>query len=368
MPWQFILADAITGVEIGELRQGTGRAVTPRPIRRLGSAAIAVRADHWLVPTMFRGDAVHLKVYDPLGVLKHNGPLYPSVEKVINPDGTGSVAATSSSAGAILADRHVGLTPPGSIYGSPLAPADKSDLIRQVLAELNAIAPTGIIEGTITNCGSSGFVGPWSYKPGLDCITEIAAPLDGPDWEIEPIEPLANGGANGRLNVSAAFGQDRPNAVWEHGTGRRNVATWRHVLQTDKVANVAYNLPTGYPDNAVDPIVTAINAASVATRRRKEVIVAADLAVTALRQQLVDETIRVRNVPRQVITFDPTPDAAGGLVYGVDYQEGDLIRFHALERYPLYDSSGTVITGYEEVDSVDIVARLFAVTFTLDDV
>jgi hypothetical protein len=363
--WLAVIANR-AGTEVGEVHQATSRTVTPRPWRSVPTSGLQLRSDNWLVPYAELGEVMRLKWYDPAGTLRFNGPLVPSIEKVA--DDTGATVAVTAAGGAILlGDRLLGKDRNGFVVGSALAPVDRTEIARQVLGAANASEATGIVEGTILACGGLTAAGPWFLKPGLDAVAELASALDGFDWEVEPLEPAANAGAIGRLNMQASFGQLRPNAIWEFGMGKDNVKSWRYAIQTDQVANSLWNAPSGWPDNATQNIVNATDPISIAQRGLKEAVVQQDLAVDAFRLQLLQEHVAVRAQPRKVITFEPMPDAAASLVYGVDYREGDLITFRAVERYPIYDSSGVVVIGYQEVDEVDILCRLYAVTYTIDE-
>lgn len=364
MTWTIVAAD-LAGTEVGELRQAADWTITPRPRLRVPTLQLKVRGDNILKPYLLAGETTLLKAYDPAGVLRFNGPLNPSIEQ-IREDASGSIAVIAAGGAIRLADRLVGKSRAGFVQGTALAPVADSAIAAAVLAAVNADGPTGIVAGSMTGAAAR-FVGPWYLKSGLEAINELAAPLDGFDWEVVPLEPASNAGAIGQLVTAPAFGQDRPNAVWEFGTGRRNVKSWRRAIQTDKVANRVWNMPPGWPDNQTQDLVSSSDAESIASRGLHEDVATADLAVDAFRQQLVAEHVQVRRRPRHVITFEPTPEAAGGLVYRTDYEESDLVRFHAVEQTPIFDSSGVALLGYEETDEIDIIARIYSVAFTRDD-
>lgn len=360
MPWRYEVESG--GKVVGELELADSRTVTPYPIKSLPTATATVRVDNPMVPYLALADRTRLKVYDDLERLLFRGPIT-SFEKIVKA-GQKSVAVTATGIGWKLGYRTIpdSRTQKGYTNGTAVAPKDRTTLVADVVTAIQAIRDEGIVLGTLTPTGSSTYIGPWWDKYGLDAIVELCAPLDGPDWLITPIED-ADGGI-GRLDVSPAIGQDRANALWEFGTGRLNVASWTHKIDPGRLANRARHLPPGWPDTTNTPVEYWDND-SIAERGLFETTVTADLSVPDLRNKLVAAHVNLRKVPRQVITFEPTAEQIAELTYRVDYSEGDLVRFHALERYPVRSSAGSVV-GYSEVDTVDIVTRLRAVTWTLD--
>lgn len=352
-----------TGAEQGPIRGAvTERQFTPRPLRQIPTGKFTVRADNAMAPWLAQGDKTRVKVYRD-GLLWMNGPVV-SFEKTRDDQG-GTIAVGVAGIGWVAGKRLVGKSQPGMVIGSPTALVDKSEAMGQVLDAINADGATGIIRGTLTP-SPPGYFGPWRFKPALEAWSEISA-TDGPEWEIEPLDTATRSdGAFGRLNAASAFGTDRPDAVWEFGTGKRNVKTWRHVVNPDTVANRVFHLPAGFPDAATAAIISGEDATSRADRGLYEATVAADITVDALRQQLVAQHVFTRAAPSQIITFEPRMEVVGDLVYRTDYQEGDLIRFHALERFPVFDPTTGARIGTQEIDTVDAIFRIYAVTFTFD--
>jgi hypothetical protein len=154
--------------------------------------------------------------------------------------------------------------------------------------------------------------------------------------------------------------------------GKKNVKSWRHVINPGVLANRAIHLAPGYPDNiaaGVTPEVRYDDGPSQA-RGLYETVVQGDLQVDNLRQQLVGAHVQLRKQPSQVITFEPRMEIAGDIRYrptddAQGYKEGDLIRFHAQERYPVLDASGNRV-GTQVIDTVDAIFRVYAITFGLD--
>jgi hypothetical protein len=177
----------------------------------------------------------------------------------------------------------------------------------------------------------------------------------------------------GALDVAPAFGQTQPNIAFEYGTGQDNVAEWSDVGDSTTLANRAVSLPSGFPDNAVDMPIQWDDAPAIADRGLYETVVAADLQTSDLRTKLVQEHVRVRKMPRRVISFTPIAEAPDIPLAErrvprlfADYQLGDVVTFRAVERFPITDTAGTII-GSSEQKTADLRMRVFGAELTLDD-
>ena len=382
MGWQFVVTDR-QGNALGELQNASGRSLR-FALNRLKTFAFTVTVDNPMSQHLVQGDQTLVKAYeDSTGsrTLRLNGPVV-TFEKARSAQ-AGTLAVTVADAGWRLGHRLIGKHPAGATFGTPVALIDRGEIAGQILDAVNNgntttahadSGDTGVRRGTIT-ASSQTFAGPWRYKPANEAISELSAPLDGYDWEIAPTEPTpdAIGLQIGALNIAAAFGSVKPDAVWEFGTGRHNVAEFRDVGDSGSLANRAHNLPPGFPDNATQQVVTASDQPSIDARGLHETVVAGDLQVDALRQNLVDEHVRIRRFPRRVITFTPiseNPDASPGERrvprLWSDYGIGDVVPFRAVERFEVRAADGA-ITDYQQVKTVDALFRVYAVEVQLDN-
>lgn len=387
MTWTFVLTDRF-GAPIGELRQAADRRLR-FPLNRLPTFAFTIDAGHALAAAVRSTDKTIVKGYQQspgaAPVLRFQGPII-SAEKVRSSQ-AGTIAATAAGVGWRLSHRLIGCRPEGATFATALAPRDRGDMVRAILTALNngsqpdtafAVAPsraddTGIRVGAIT-ASSSTNAGPWPYKVAADAIAELSASLDGFDWEIEPCEPFFDGGpipVIGRLNVRAAIGAAKPDAVWEFGAGRNNVESWRDLADASTLCNSAISLPGGSASSTV--AIVATDAGSIATRGLHEAVVGSDLSADLLRQQLVQEHVRVRAAPRRVISFQPTTEdaPADAIVRRVprlfdDFIVGDIMPFRATETYNVVDPGSGATIGVREVKEIDALFRAFAVDLTLD--
>lgn len=275
-----------------------------------------------------------------------------------------------------LGKRLIGKSQQGYSDGTALAPKDRATLIYNVLAAVNADRDTGVRQGA-SSASSSTYLSVQQFKHALAAIQDLAATLDGPDWEVAPVEPYtdASGLVLGLLNVQPAIGQRRADVVFEFGTGRRNVEAWSELGDADALCNSAWSLPSGFPQNSSEAPINQQNAGSIADRGLYEDVISGDVQTAALRSLLAGAHAQVRGVPKLAYTVQPVKDLDPYAApvdkrrvprFLVDYAIGDTVRFRAVERVETRDSAGKV-TGYQEVKSVDGWVRVFKVDLALDD-
>lgn len=351
MLWNWIVTD-LDGVQAGELK------VRDRKVRhafnaRAKTASCRIRLDDPLTDFILDGRTL-LKAYEGT-TLRFVGPLQTYEETA---DGTaGSVALTFADPWTILIARLLGKTATGYADGSAGTLKDKTLLVTNLLAAANAAGYTGIELGDTVNTGSTSFVAFPPYKVAADAIAEVVNALDGPDIEVVPHEPTAvSGGVQiATLDVKSAIGESRPNAAWEYGIGKRNVASYSRRGDLTLLLNRGYALaPTS---DAAGVVVTDDDATSIADYGLREGLVSTDVDVELLRQALVDEHVRIRKNPRVIVTFQPVKVDSTTLgrvpEYGVDFALGDTVPFRAVSE------AGVV--------RVNAFLRVYAVDWTIDD-
>jgi hypothetical protein len=149
------------------------------------------------------------------------------------------------------------------------------------------------------------------------------------DFEIAPQEPASdtvpypgNLPVIGNLNVSYQIGTTKPHAVFEYGTGARSAKRFNRVINREGMVNQAYVLPPGFPES--EDIRISTNWTSIEDDNRGALVevVPSDVSDSQLRQALADAHQQIRGVPRQIITFEPSPT---GPQFGTDYIVGDFV-------------------------------------------
>lgn len=344
--WSAVIVTDTDGTPLGEVQNLDDRKIGIR-LRRATTCSFTVPLKAKMADAL-RGDVV-IKLYEtdpeliPLigtdTIQWFSGPVQSAQEVASSQQGSLAVIATSPS--GELEDRLCGKSLTGVSFpqGTKRAAAAVS-----LLATTNQESPTLLRPGAIGDTAAlpAGGVGPWQYKPISEAITALSSPLDGFDWLDRPVEPGrdALGPYCGLLDVWAAKGQRRPNAIFEYGTGRGNISSYAFSTTRVGMLNQAFSLPPGFPDNIADgdKVLTRLDTASRTEYRLREQVIASDLTVAALRQQLIDEHVRVRKQPRQLITMQPLPHGrqiAGRRIgvprLGVDYDFGDIIEFRAVK-------------------------------------
>lgn len=261
----------------------------------------------------------------------------------------GAVKISASSPGFRLAYRYSGK----SITGTAYTTADRAAIANQEIINANTENETGIQTGTVS-CGStvaSFTAGP--YKLISDVIKELASSIDGFDWYLTPISGVANKMV--RFDAAAVIGATRANAIFEYGTGRNNIIGFKIQHDWTTLANRAFHLPEDLAATGAT-VVSATDSASVTARRLYETAVeTSGITDTTLRQNLVNEHVRVRKAPRVVMELTLAgPDTKNPTrvpTFGTDYDVGDFITVH--------------IT-YNNVKQFTGAARVYGVTVNID--
>lgn len=357
--WQFI-AEELDGTPIGELLNVQGRKVGIG-VRRVASLEGTLRLDHPLADVILSGQAL-VKAYRR-GAMMFHGPVVAAQE--VNVGGNATVAFTAADPLWRLTHRFIGKFAGGYVHGTASAMVDRSTIISTILGSVNGEAYSGLDVGTVT-ASTSSYVAWAPYKQALEAIQEVAAPLGGPDFYVEPMEaaPVTGGTRLGRLNVGGTIGTYRPAAAFEAGPKTRgNVAEWRRSIDLGGLANIAYVLPPS-TDPTAAVVTSGPDTASQATYGLHAAVVSGDLASVDLRQRLADENVRLRKVPRQTITFTPTRDdpARPGRVpqYGQDFAIGDTIPFRAVATVQRTGQATNEVR-------VDASLRIYNIEFQIDD-
>lgn len=352
MSAQFIVTDR-DGTEIGEITDANPRQVVI-PLNRVPTGSITVNTFNPLVRPLRQVDQMLVKFYrnDQLLAI---GPGVPGYQKSVQPGSAGSrtmmvnFAGVGWRLGARLIEASKSST--GVSYGTPSSMMDRGQMAISIINGLNTAPPppgvnascmdTGIRIGSVPPTSSTA-VGPWYYQNALQSISSLSGTLDGFDWQIAPTEPYHDslGVQLGTFNCAVALGSTKSNVVWEYGDGKNNVAAFTEQQDFTGACNRIYSMPTGFPnvDSSVQPPVSVLTQTadpSFINLRGTiyEDVIQDDLVVDDLRNRLMAQNLNVRRLPKTIITFQPIASADPGVVpqYGVDYVEGDIFQFRAVE-------------------------------------
>jgi hypothetical protein len=361
--WRFVLA-TLGGVNLGELRQASNRHVD-LVHRGLDAGSFSVPLNHPLGDVLSTGDALVKAYYETstgAKQLKVCGPII-TVEENGDEQGNGSLAVTFGSVYWRMAFRLIGKSNTGYSDGTALAQKDIGAMAATLITRVqqpegttfDAGGDAGIRIGSLAAI-RNGWIGPWYYKPVNEAISEMANVLDGFDFDVIPTEPTpdASGLKLGEFIAAPFLGEARPNVIFEYGCGKKNISTYKKQLTNETLLNYGYQLPSGFPENATESVLSAFDAASIATRGRYEGVVPGDLIVPEFRQQLVQEHVDIRKQPREVFTFTPT--VANEYEIGVDFDIGDIVGARVKSTVP-----------DEETIRFDGSVRCYAASFDIDD-
>jgi hypothetical protein len=350
-------ASSLTGSSLGAIERFSGDRTVSFGLSRPTTCSFALRLDDELVDVLQR-DPCRIRVYDTARSPSLAGHLdLIDDEEVAGEGGLGTVHFNCSDQWWLLAHRLIGKSRAGYSQGTALAPVERGAIVRAILDDVNASGlETGLRSNASVVAAGATYVGPWTFKPAAEAISELASTLDGFEWVIDPIEYSA--GKVGDFKTYGVVGTYQEHAAFEYGHGRHNVQTYRSPRTRQTQANLAFSLPSGWPDNTAETYVYSLDTASRDKWLLVEDVVPGDLTVQ-LRQQLVAEHVRVRKEPRKLWTFEPIlqtgDDDVRVPVFGVDYDIGDLV--------PL---TIKVNVGGQLVTRFDGVVRVFQVDVTID--
>lgn len=349
--WTYILTE-LDGTEINEIRQGTERKVS-MALNKPSTASFSVRPDNPILTPLFADDTL-LKVYEGT-TLRFFGPVVSSELSTQDDGSAPTIKVNAADPAWKLSRRLLGLSSGGTAYEG-----DKAKIARKMINELNTNTEkyptnpeTGIkllAEGEY-EAGGEGKYTAGPYKSALTCINDLAHGLDGFDWYMAPLDNTSEKMVT--FEADATYGGTAA-AVFEHGFGQRNVRKLNYLRDLAGLANKAFHLPDeGFEEGS--EVKTAADATSIEHRGRYEAI--ADgygLVDSTLRQNWVDEFVRVRKNPRFVVSMTLDVDDNSGRVpqIGTDFFLGDLV------------TARSVING---VTMFDGVVRVYQIQVDIND-
>jgi hypothetical protein len=329
--WTMVLTN-LSGVVINEVRQAVDRKVVIS-LNKPSTAAFTIRPDNPLLSDLFSDDTL-LKVYQGTTLRFHGNVI--SSELSTQEDGSApTVKVNAADPAWKLSRRLSGLSAGGTKYEG-----DKAKSSRKIINELNAQSGhetnphTGIklLAESEYSAGGSGTYVAGPYKTSLSCINDLANGFDGFDWYMNPLEGETATVSKWTTTLLATYEAQEviggaSNAVFEHGYGQHNVRKLTYLRDLAGLANKAYHLPDeGFTEGAT--VKEAADVPSLEHRGRYEAI--ADgygLTDSTLRQNWVDEVVRVRKNPRFVVSMTLDVDDLTGRVprFGTDFSLGDLV-------------------------------------------
>lgn len=344
--WKWLLANA-EGSPIAQVSNSPSRKLTARRSdRHTADVALAYEDDEYadLIGLLQRGDTPQLHVYRAgFSTPRFAGELVGMAEQV-GQDGESEIVATFGCPFArMLGDGDSsGRFTAGTVE---FAGTDQGLILWSLVHAANGIADTKIKQGVIDLTKARDRV--YESKNIGEAFLQMAAVLDGPDFELAPIDPVTNGGKLAELNVMARQGTDRAGAVFGYGTFGYGASTVANVRELGREWHPPTNIvrvlnADGLEGSATDPDSIARFGAWEQVVSEPDVVEQSTLAEKALDL--------IRPTWTRVVTFTPEAAAPNCPQPWDDYWLGDTVRLYADE------------DGLQE----DVQPRVNAVAVTLD--
>jgi hypothetical protein len=309
------------------------------------TASFTVRHDNPLLLNLFSEDTL-LQVYQE-STLRFWGPNV-SANYVTQGDGsTPTIAVAAADPAWRLTKRLAGKSKTGTTYTTK----DKGTTAREILAAANGEGETEIEEGAGTS-GSTGTYTAGPYKPVLTCIEELAHGVDGFDWYIAPVTGTPT--KIGKLVLDVVIGETKPNAIFEYGTGKKNMRNLNYLRDLGGILNRAYHLPDEGLEGTESVVVKEDAASQAARGLYEETIDLTGVTNKSLREQWAQNNIDIRSEPRRVLSM--TSDVADSdnpdhiPIPGKDYWLGDLVTARAV----VQEDDAILFNGLTRVYSIGV--------------
>jgi hypothetical protein len=347
--WTYILTDE-TYTPVAEIVNAYDRKVSI-PLNRIDSASFRIRLDNPLAPNIMTASS-YVKAYRD-DLLTFFGPIV-TAEETGAADGA-SIAVNCLGAGWAFTKRLVGKSAAGTTFTT----TDRATIVDTLLATANAENNTGVgsAVGNTAASASTYVAGP--YKMLDATITELSTGTAGFDWRVLPNENWVNGVKTsdtiGAFYARPVIGSVAPEAVFEWGGGRNNVANYTRTMNREGQANKLYHNAAPGPDAPGYPTLSTSDPASITEFHQLEDVVQADLLDPTLRSAILAAHLSVRSFPRHIVQFSPhiDPQGIGRLPnYGQHYTVGDQVRMRV---------------EYNSEPRIDALVRVWGVAFEIDN-
>lgn len=343
--WQLVFTDN-NFVPQGEILNAGSKAFT-FGLKKLPVCSFQIRTDNAYASQLYKGQGF-IKAYKN-SVLEFFGPIV-GREEVVDRNNS-SLVINAAGAAWFFTKRLVGKSRDGTRFTTL---TDRALIAQRLIDEANTLSqmPVRALPANATS-GSTTVYETGTYTQLAQCISELSDPLGGFDWEVRPIEPTQfnRTGVIGDFFAVPLLGQNRPEAIYEFGTGKHSIVSYKSQLSRDVQANTLHHVGEG---NQAPK--TKTDAATVADYWMLEDTINASISDEQMRIDLLQEHFNVRKNPRQVITFEPhivdrsTPGRVPDFL--TDYRIGDRIR-------------GRAVT--ENVHRFDALFRVYGAQVNVDD-
>lgn len=334
-------------------------------LNKVRTASLGIRLDNPLASVIAEtvaAEPLYIKGYRN-GILLFTGQVQ-SMQESYTEDQKALMQLNAAGQEFLFAQRTVGRTYEGVKYaaGTQLAIRFKG-LLEALQAEANG--KMRIAYGEISSTNTGAFEATY-FKKASEILAEMYNQLAGFDWTVYPQEPDGEGNI-GLLEIEDVIGTEQPNALFEWGAGRSNVATFTRTVDMSTMMNLGWNIAGSGPEATGAPTLSNANfeAALKATAEGlqavwglREDMVSASILNETMRKVLLEESVNVRMRPRQTVVMQPIVQLEGEEaatkvpVFGQDYNIGDFVPLRI---------------AYEGSNHFNAMVRAWGVSFTNDE-
>jgi hypothetical protein len=348
--WTCVVSTA-AGAGLGEIR---GQRQLTLGVSQRASAQIVLAA----TDRFFGQLAVwqhRLRMYDSTGALRFYGPLL--TREIDDAGGGGAPGLWQETLTFVDLTqqwdwRQVGRDRNGAPY--VLTSTYPSSMAIHLLNNTNSDLATGIIAGTDGIVGTQ-FSLSVNWTSLMAAITELAAPYGSFEWQLryQEVAPPYAGPPTIYFDAIAKVGTDRRTSTfWElvPSSGKGNIGTTKYTESGEQLITVCNVFGS---DNKIGFQGDIGGHEAIYNCRMGDVVSVGDISDQTMLNMVAQAHVTVRNVPRVLLEVQPPPSVSAP-VYGVDYQNGDIVTV----RIVVPDAGFTLVNG---------ALRIWGVQVTVDD-
>ena len=346
--WRFELT-SLDYVPLGEVLNASQRKVTI-PLNKLDTCSFRVRMDNPLAEAMATNEG-YIKAWRN-GVLVFYGPILSAEET--GDSAVANLSVNCQSGGWLMLNKRYANTTEVANAGKR-TDIDRAIIVRDEMAATNTnYGETGVSTTLLPISAAETItytIERWT--PIADLLRTMQTGDNAFDWRMVPVDNWDSGAVTSEkiaaFTAAPVLGQERPEAIWEFGTGRANLQSYTNLVSRETQINEAVSLPTSSSTQ------WTTNDASVDKwGKMQEVVSNTDVSDLGLAAGLREAHTVTRNEPRRITTWQPHIDPSGLRMpeYGIDYVVGDLVHGRG------------VANGQVRFDGI---FRCWAVDFQVDD-
>jgi hypothetical protein len=348
--WQFELV-GLDFVPLGEVLNASSRQVSIH-LNKLDTASFRIRMDNPVAEIIAQCEGF-IKGWRN-GVLVFYGPILTAEE---NGEASGATLSVNCISGGWIALNKRYANQSITVGAGKRTNMDRAVIVKNEIAAANEDDFFDYEHGvdTTTYPVSSGEAITYTierYTLISDLLRVMQTGDNTFDWRMLPMDNYSGGVVTGPkhtgFTAAPVLGVDRPEAIWEYGTGRANLQSYRNVVSRETQITGAISL------RGSDAVSSTFGGTEMTKWRLMQEVVSTDISDAAMASDLRQAHINTRKAPRRITTWQPHIDPTGLRMpeYGIDYEVGDLVRGRGVANSQV---------------RFDGIFRCWGVDFTVDD-